>query len=440
MKTSFTYLCKNFGKAIAFLTAAIFSFLFLVGCEKYEAPTVETVSARVVSGGTPFWYEHVYYPDGRYIQATGKIISDGNMSVYERGLCMSAIKTLPTVEDTLAWFVSDGAVFSGKFMFLEKNKTYYVRAYARNSIGIGYGEVKEVVNGIPAIVTTIGATALNRTEATMRASVDPQLGQAEVWFEVWRDGESVRRLDVPSVSGDKAVEVSATVGGLTAGEEYYYTLKAKNSTGTVSGEAKTFRLYYERVYDKDGNGYWTVKIGDQIWLAENLRTKHFLNGDPIPNVQADADWVAMKSPAYCYTKNDPILGGTYGCLYNNYVGLDQRGLIEGYRTPGIQDFEILVSYNGGGTAAARKLKSATDDWYDGRKGDNSSGFNALPGGWRRDGETPFSTLYYQAVFQTTSLMQGVGAYYDIMIYGSGYVATFYASAMDRGRNIRLIKN
>jgi uncharacterized protein (TIGR02145 family) len=161
---------------------------------------------------------------------------------------------------------------------------------------------------------------------------------------------------------------------------------------------------------------------------------------PKQDIQPDNEWVAMKSPAWCYTKNDPVLGSIYGCLYNNHVGLDSRGLIEGYRTPGIQDFDILVSYNGGGTIANPKLKSATDDWYDGRKGNNSSGFNALPGGWRSWKENPFSALYYQAVFLTTTRMEGIGAYYDIMIYGSGNTATFYASDMYIGRSIRLIKN
>jgi uncharacterized protein (TIGR02145 family) len=199
-------------------------------------------------------------------------------------------------------------------------------------------------------------------------------------------------------------------------------------------------LFYEQITDRDGNKYWTVKIDNQIWMAENLKTTHFLNGDPIPNVQGNSEWVSMKSPAYCYAKNDPELGKVYGCLYNNYVGLDSRELIEGYRMATIHDYEVLVSNNGGGTTASCKLKSTTDDWHNGEKGDNSSGFNALPGGWRNEKSNPFSTLYYQASFQTTTPMEGVGAYYAANIYSSGYVITGGAGFIETGRSIRLVKN
>jgi uncharacterized protein (TIGR02145 family) len=200
-------------------------------------------------------------------------------------------------------------------------------------------------------------------------------------------------------------------------------------------------LFYEQITDRDGNKYWTVKIDNQIWMAENLKTTHFLNGDPIPNVQPDAEWVGMKSPAWCYYNNDPKLGEVYGCLYNNYVGLDSRELIEGYRMPTIQDYEVLVSNNGGGTTASCKLKSATDDWHNGEKGDNSSGFNALPGGGRGNDDT-FSSLSYSAVFQTATIAEWDSSQNYIVIIqnqNSSFVMTTGASMRYKGRSIRLIK-
>jgi uncharacterized protein (TIGR02145 family) len=463
MKTSLTYLCKILRKAIAFLTAAIFSLILFSACGPHK-PTVETVRVdryndgmafNLVVTGATFTFEVDSTP---YFKVYGKVVSDGDGEILDMGICMSK-HALPTIADTKKSFFNpeliygpnvstyrystsgNASMYKVEFYRLEMYTTYYFRAYAQNSAGVSYGEVIEANTNFTPIVKTVGAKADSRTEATIKGSVNPLTLPTEVWFEVWRDGESVRRLDVPNVSGDKAVEVSTTVSGLTAGEEYFYTLKAKNSTGTVSGETKTFRLYYEQVSDYDGNKYWTVKIGSQIWLESNLKTTRFANGDAIPKVQPDNEWVAMKSPAYCYTKNDPELGKVYGALYNNYVGLDSRGLIDGYHTPSIQEYETLVSYLGGGTSAARKLKSATDDWYEGRKGDNSSGFNALPGGWRSDRENPFSPLYYQATFQTTTPMEGVGAYYGANVYyNSDYVMTAGASPGFIGRSIRLIKN
>jgi uncharacterized protein (TIGR02145 family) len=423
MKNLFTLSVKKLSKAIAFLTVA-FSLFFMVGCS--DAPTVETVSASSIDGGSS-------------IHVSGKIFSDGGQAVQEKGFCLSR-HAVPTIADSRKTVSPHSESYAAVFSGLEKNVIYYVRAYAQNSIGIGYGEVIEVYTSALAFAQTGSAEVLSNTEATIRGSVDALNSQVETWFEVWRNGEPIHRVDIQKTGAQSATEIFATATGLTPGKVYSYAVKAKNDAGITTGETKTFRLYYEQVSDYDGNKYWTVKIGDQIWLAENLKTTHFLNGEPIPNIQPDNEWVAMKSPAWCYTKNDPVLGSIYGCLYNNHVGLDSRGLIEGYRTPGIQDFDILVSYNGGGTIANPKLKSATDDWYDGRKGNNSSGFNALPGGWRSWKENPFSALYYQAVFLTTTRMEGIGAYYDIMIYGSGNTATFYASDMYIGRSIRLIKN
>ena len=442
-------------KAIAFL-AAVFSLFVMVGCS--DTPTVETVRAERCDDGLRYFDEGGYLvPDSvPYFKVYGKVSSDGGDAVMEMGVCMSK-HPFPTIADTKKSFADaesiyplnslterqsvsgSAASFKAEFYNLERYTTYYFRAYAMNSAGIGYGEVIEVSTYELPVAKTVGAVALNRTDAVMKASIDPLNSETEVWFEVWRDGETVRRIDVPKVNGQTVVNVSAQVSGLTPSEAYNYVVKAKNTQGVTTGEAKTFRLFYEQVSDYDGNKYWTVKINNQIWMAENLKTTHFLNGDPIPNIQPDNEWVSIKSPACCYIKNDPELGKVYGALYNNYVGLDPRSLIKGYHVPTIGEYETLVGYLGDGKEATQKLKSATDDWYNGLKGDNASGFNALPGGWReRDGA--FNSLRYQSVFLTTTLMQGVGAYYDIMIYSSGRTATFYASDMYVGRSIRLIKN
>jgi uncharacterized protein (TIGR02145 family) len=411
-------------QAIAFLTVA-FSLFFIVGCS--DAPTVETVTATVADGGSS-------------IQVSGKIVSDGGESVYQKGFCLSR-HAVPTIADTKKSATGTAFNYTARFEGLEKNVIYYVRAYAMNSVGIGYGEVVEVYTSALAFAQTGSAEVLSNTEATIRGSVDALNSQVETWFEVWRDGEAIRRVDIQKTGAQSATEIFAHATGLTPGEVYSYAVKAKNDAGIATGETKTFRLYYEQVSDYDGNKYWTVKIGSQIWLESNLKTTRFANGDAIPNIQPDAEWVAMRSPAYCYTKNDPEHGKVYGALYNNYVGLDSRGLIDGYHAPTIAEYEALVSYLGGGTAAASKLKSNTNDWYNGGKGDNSSGFNALPGGRRRDENNAFRSFKAQASFLTTTLMEGVGAYYDANIYyDSEYVMTAGANPMFFGRSIRLIKN
>ena len=88
-----------------------------------------------------------------------------------------------------------------------------------------------------------------------------------------------------------------------------------------------------------------VKIGDQIWMAENLNVAKFRNGDLIPEARSKEEWVNAglnNKPAFCYVNNDPSTTQKYGILYNWYAVRDSRGLApEGWRIPSHTDiFEL----------------------------------------------------------------------------------------------------
>ncbi len=73
----------------------------------------------------------------------------------------------------------------------------------------------------------------------------------------------------------------------------------------------------------------TVVIGNQVWMAENLNVSTFCNGDTIPEIRNNADWLNagyLGKPAWCYYENDSNNGKTYGKLYNWYAVNDPRGL------------------------------------------------------------------------------------------------------------------
>jgi len=81
--------------------------------------------------------------------------------------------------------------------------------------------------------------------------------------------------------------------------------------------------------DIDGQTFDIVVIGSQTWMAENLNVSHFLNGDPIPHVQTNEEWLKAaenRRPAWCYYNNDPVNGKKYGKLYNWFAVNDSRGL------------------------------------------------------------------------------------------------------------------
>src|SRR6266542_1362727 len=60
---------------------------------------------------------------------------------------------------------------------------------------------------------------------------------------------------------------------------------------------------YGSLTDQDGNVYKTVTIGTQTWMAANLRTTKYRNGDPIPNVTDKAAWIGLTTGAYCTYDN-----------------------------------------------------------------------------------------------------------------------------------------
>jgi uncharacterized protein (TIGR02145 family) len=137
---------------------------------------------------------------------------------------------------------------------------------------------------------------------------------------------------------------------------------------------------------KDNNGiqYKTAKLGTQEWIATNLNTTKFQNGDIIPEAKTKEEWVkagSEKKPAWCYYENDPENGKKYGKLYNWYAINDPRGLVpKGWHVATNPDWMTLVKNLLGIDYAGPKLKSRTG--WKSKNGTDNIGFSALPGGYR----------------------------------------------------------
>lgn len=132
------------------------------------------------------------------------------------------------------------------------------------------------------------------------------------------------------------------------------------------------------VTDVDGNVYKTVKIGNQIWMAENLRTTKYRNGEPIQLVTDPNAWKNLNTGAYRTAPDE-----AYGFYYNWYAVMDDRNLApEGWHVATDADYTELANELGGNAVAGGKLKEAgTEHWIGTNTGaDNESGFTALPAG------------------------------------------------------------
>jgi uncharacterized protein (TIGR02145 family) len=154
-------------------------------------------------------------------------------------------------------------------------------------------------------------------------------------------------------------------------------------------DSKTINFNFIECKDASGNYYATVKIGGQIWMAENLATTKYRTGADIQNITVEADWAntaALSTPAWCYKDNDPASNAKFGKLYNWWAANDARNIAPmGWHVPSIGEYDTLGIFLGGLDIAASKLKDpATDSWIAGSDipATNESGFSARGNGKR----------------------------------------------------------
>lgn len=217
--------------------------------------------------------------------------------------------------------------------------------------------------------------------------------------------------------------------------------------------------------DIDGNVYHTVKIGDQWWMAENLRTSRYRNSDEIPTGLDNTTWENDTTGAYAIYPDSLIDGldgdeqvvAAYGKLYNWYVATDERGLCpEGWHVPSDDDWKQLEMYLGitrqqaddtgwRGTDEGGKMKSTRTklESHPGWRSPNTdatneSGFSGLPGGFRHSGGNFDLIGMLGSWWSSTETMPDFG-WSRYLYYETSNVGRF--SSFERfGRSVRCIKD
>lgn len=196
------------------------------------------------------------------------------------------------------------------------------------------------------------------------------------------------------------------------------------------------------IKDGDGNIYSSVKIGTQTWLVESLKTTKYSNGDPIALVTAEASWSALSTGAYSDFSNNTANATVYGHLYNWYAVKDSRKICPtGWHVPTNDEWSTLASSLGGEAVAGGKLKEAgTSHWASpNTQASNSSGFTALPAGYRYANGYFFDM--YESVFFWTSSGNSVDNGYAWSLFYNDE-ATYEESNNDakNGYSVRCIKD
>lgn len=228
--------------------------------------------------------------------------------------------------------------------------------------------------------------------------------------------------------------VSFTVSGLEAGVVYHFRLKADGVCESAFGEDVSFKTpdfstpiipfnmkkTYGEVMDIHGNSYKTIKIGDQTWMAENLRAIFLNDGTGLSHITNNRFWVFSREPAFCWYNNSIFLKQITGNLYNWYAVSTGKLCPVGWHVPSDDDWKELISFLGDESIAAGMLKSeGTGLWFfPNSDATNESGFTSVPSGLR-DGNFSYSggtfdELGESAYYWTATSINSTTAKYKVI--------------------------
>jgi uncharacterized protein (TIGR02145 family) len=244
----------------------------------------------------------------------------------------------------------------------------------------------------PPVVTTAAISGITQTGAVSGGTVTDD-GGAEVTYRgvCWSTGANPTVANKRSSDGDGTGTFNSNLTELMPDTYYYLRAYATNRAGTGYGEEQgfvTLKIVTGSVNDIEGNTYRTVEIGNQAWMAENLKTTRFNDNSQIPRVTDNLAWSKLIAPGYCWYNNDSSsYKPVYGAIYNWFTVSTGKICPSGWHVPTDDDWSALINFLGGESVAGNKLKEAgTAHWVIPNAGvTNETGFTALPSGGRING-------------------------------------------------------
>ena len=390
-----------------------------------------------------------------------------------QGICWNTTGNPTTADNTITAELGS-ANYDINMSGLTPATTYYVRAYATNSEGTGYGNVLDFVtsNEVP-YVSTAAISSINETNAICGGNVTSSNGSEVTACGVcWSTSQNPTLADAHTTDGSGIGSFTSSITGLSSGTTYYVRAYATNSTGTGYGEQCSFNTWtcgISTITDRDGNTYNTVLIGTQCWMKQNLKTTKYADGTSI--FQGSSSTTQNTTTAYWYYPNGSSSNkATYGLLYNwkavmrnsssssaNPSGV--QGICPtGWHVPSDAEWkqmEIVVGMSQSdadegqyrGTIAARlcgntgwtsyntSIPSSNSAGNTSAVERNSSGFSALPAGRSTNGGTVGNYAYFWSATQGSS----THAWYRILFYQKAGVGR-YNGYKYQGYSVRCVRD
>lgn len=242
-----------------------------------------------------------------------------------------------------------------------------------------WGNDTDTLNEIQYISRSGLTVSLDQSGGTFQDSVNTQ-NLSSVLAES-NDGGAmqIKNIDDPTEANDAATK--AYVDSMYAHIDSIHTL-LENRVHELELDTLV-----STVTDIDANVYKIVKIGYQVWMAENLRTTKYSDGTSIALVSDNAAWSSLGTAAYCwYDNNSGTYEDPYGKLYNWWAASSGKLCPTGWHVPSDAEWTVLIdNYFGNNNAGGYLKEIGTTHWSTPNTGaTNLSGFTALPGGARGD--------------------------------------------------------
>ena len=443
--------------------------------------------------GVPTWTNNGLCP--------GAITDLNCASATNQGSLMAGTAA-SSVSSTIAYTGGNGGVYSAQSV-VSTGVTGLTATLIAGTLASGTGSVTYTITGTPSasgtasfalslggqsctFTRTVNAaapsiSAINCGAATNQGTLTAGVVASGVSSAIGYTGGNGGAYSAQSVSSTGVTGLTATLTAGTlasgAGSVTYTITGTPSASGTASfalslgGQSCTFTrtvappaggggssatcgaanvhnpdLTYGSMTDQGGNVYKTIVIGTQEWMAENLKTSIYRNGDAIPGILDNAAWSETTSGAWAHYNYQASYACPYGKLYNWYTCADARQLCPvGWHVPTDAEWTVLTSYLGGESIAGGKMKTtgtieaATGLWYSpNTEATNSSGFSGAPGGFRYGDGGYFGIGYGFAWWSSSELVTSV-AWYRSLYYLDGYAFRDVSTKQD-GFSVRCLRD
>jgi uncharacterized protein (TIGR02145 family) len=305
---------------------------------------------------------------------TCEVTADGGAEVTERGICFSASNAEPGMEDQVVKAGAGVGEFDVEVNGLTAETKYYVRAYATNEVGTAFSDVVEILTESGEIIEpdemTVEAgevSSVTRTNATVSATLKNGKDVTERGFlyslyknMTLNSHATYALIGTKVVEGTEDGEFSTTFDGLIQGAIYYVRAFVKAGEDVIySPDMKVVMEDPEglvdcgKVTDADGNEYRTVKLGEQCWMRENLRTTKYNDGTDISKFTPVASTIKVSETVAEYTlpvittTKDTLVGDMAGYYYGYGLRKDPKANMicpTGWHIPTAAEFDVLFAY------------------------------------------------------------------------------------------------